>query len=51
MKHCKKCDTLKPLRAFYEGCYCCMECKKAVVNAYKRRTGYNVTYGRKRRSV
>lgn len=49
--HCRSCSTDKPANAFYvSNLSICMDCKREKVNAYKRRTGYNVTY-RQRREV
>ena len=43
--HCRSCSTDKPARCFYDSnLSICMDCKREKVNAYKRRTGYNVAY-------
>lgn len=42
---CRTCGTDKPASAYYaSNLSICMDCKRAKVNAYKRRTGYNMNY-------
>lgn len=49
--HCRTCGHDKPAAAFYaSNLSICMECKRAKVNAYKLRTGYNLAY-RQRKEV
>ena len=51
-RRCHGCQADKPHREFYESCpSLCMACKRAMSNAYKRRTGYNIAYGERRRAA
>lgn len=46
---CTTCQASKPAAAFYaSNLSICMECKRAMATAYKRRTGYNLLYRRRK---
>ena len=43
--HCRKCGTDKSAHDFYvSNLSICMNCKRAKVKAYKKRTNYNFRY-------
>ena len=49
-RKCTGCGITKSVRQFYDSCFSrCMDCKRDATNSYKRRTGYNVAYGRRKR--